>query len=460
METNIVIDPEFKALIPPHSEEEREGLERDLLRDGCRDPLVVWRQANGDRVLLEGHTRHEICERHGLPYRTIVLDLPSRADAMIWICENQLNRRNLNEGQRAMVGAQLATMRQGARTDLSPIGAMSQQMAAKATNGSTRGIQRGTVILQHGSPKLIAAAMRGIVPPSVGEVITKLAPEDQDRIAEQCLKCGHAKPARQAAAKVRWQAEKQSKRTETATPVMDGRQLFAVVLADPWRPEPERLGGRDITIQRCLVAPEKIKKVGRDLAKDLQPDAALFLRVPGPRIPDALILMEAWGFEYCAQLVCPNQGAGLDEYVRYDHELLLIGTRGDDLVLNPADRPTSVINGEVCQIIEKMYPGSRKLALFPRTELPGWTLWHYETGAAAELGSVAQESDPIATGEMLILRSISISWGGAASDQCKTQILCWNSAREVMQAQGTAPELVLTANRALDRNSDDECTPD
>jgi hypothetical protein len=67
MERKIVVDPELKAMIPPHSEAEREALERALLRDeGCRDALVVWPQPNGDLMLIDGHTRYEICLRHGL----------------------------------------------------------------------------------------------------------------------------------------------------------------------------------------------------------------------------------------------------------------------------------------------------------------------------------------------------------------------------------------------------------
>ena len=38
----IQIDPEFKALIPPLAPDELAQLEANILRDGCRDPLVVW----------------------------------------------------------------------------------------------------------------------------------------------------------------------------------------------------------------------------------------------------------------------------------------------------------------------------------------------------------------------------------------------------------------------------------
>jgi len=220
----IRIDPDIKALIPPPSAQELDGLERDLVRDGCRDPLVLWRQEVGDAVLLDGHNRYQICAKHGLPFSTVVLDLPSRAHAMIWVCENQLHRRNLNETQRAMMGDRIATRRQGARTDLSPIGEMSQAQAAKLMNVGERSIQRAGVVRQHGSPKLIEASRGGLIPVSLGEVIAELPHGDQDRIADQCLARGDAQPARIAASKMRRQA-KSKKRVATHTPGTDeGRQ--------------------------------------------------------------------------------------------------------------------------------------------------------------------------------------------------------------------------------------------
>jgi hypothetical protein len=60
----VFVDPEFRVLIRPLEAEEREQLEQKLLRDGCRDPLVVWR--NGKDTLLDGHHRLEICRRNGI----------------------------------------------------------------------------------------------------------------------------------------------------------------------------------------------------------------------------------------------------------------------------------------------------------------------------------------------------------------------------------------------------------
>jgi hypothetical protein len=94
-----VIDPEFQALISPLAAEEREQLEANLVAEGCRDPLVLWRG-----FLVDGHNRYEICTRRGIAYRTVEVALPSREHVLLWIEENQLGRRNLTDDQRSVIG--------------------------------------------------------------------------------------------------------------------------------------------------------------------------------------------------------------------------------------------------------------------------------------------------------------------------------------------------------------------
>jgi ParB family chromosome partitioning protein len=86
----IQIDAEFKALIPPLAPDELAQLEANILRDGCRDPLVVW-----DGILIDGHNRHEICTRHGIEFQTTEMLFEDREAAELWIIQNQMGRRNL-----------------------------------------------------------------------------------------------------------------------------------------------------------------------------------------------------------------------------------------------------------------------------------------------------------------------------------------------------------------------------
>ena len=89
----LIIDPEFRGLIRPLDVDEQQRLEASLLVEGCRDALLVWRG-----ILVDGHNRHEICLRLGIPFRIQELSLPddTHEGAMAWAIDNQLARRNLH----------------------------------------------------------------------------------------------------------------------------------------------------------------------------------------------------------------------------------------------------------------------------------------------------------------------------------------------------------------------------
>ena len=90
----ITIDNDFRCLLPTLDEETYETLEANLIKNGCRDALVVW---NG--FLIDGHNRYEICTRHNIPFIIIEKEFPSREFVLIWIISNQMSRRNLTPMQ-------------------------------------------------------------------------------------------------------------------------------------------------------------------------------------------------------------------------------------------------------------------------------------------------------------------------------------------------------------------------
>ena len=87
---NIIIDEEFKGLLPALSTETYALLEANLLENGCRDVLVLW---NG--ILIDGYNRYEICTKHGIPFDTVDKGFSTRDEVMIWIISTQVSRRNL-----------------------------------------------------------------------------------------------------------------------------------------------------------------------------------------------------------------------------------------------------------------------------------------------------------------------------------------------------------------------------
>lgn len=102
------IDPEFQSLIPPLTADEYSQLEENCLRDGILDPLIVWHVPNGDDILIDGHNRYRISEKHGgLPYKIERMTFDVRDDVKAWIIQNQLGRRNLSAYDRSLLALKL-----------------------------------------------------------------------------------------------------------------------------------------------------------------------------------------------------------------------------------------------------------------------------------------------------------------------------------------------------------------
>ena len=96
------IDQEFKTLIRPLRKDEYLQLEVNLTIDGCRDPIITW-----NNIIIDGHNRYEICNRLRIPYAVREMPFESRDQVIVWICNNQLGRRNISEEtRRYLIGKQ------------------------------------------------------------------------------------------------------------------------------------------------------------------------------------------------------------------------------------------------------------------------------------------------------------------------------------------------------------------
>jgi len=98
--TALLIDSEFKSLIPPLADEELRRLEESLQVEGCRDALLTWQG-----ILIDGHNRYEICRRLGIDYRVVECDFTDRESVLLWMIDNQCGRRNLADIDRIALAA-------------------------------------------------------------------------------------------------------------------------------------------------------------------------------------------------------------------------------------------------------------------------------------------------------------------------------------------------------------------
>ena len=163
------IDEEFKNLLPPLAPEDFENLEKSILRDGCRDPLVIWSETG---ILIDGYHRHEICIKHGLPFKIEKKSFANRDQALDWMIENQRIRRNMNRFQWAEVvlkrkesiaAKAKANQKAGGgavRTKSDKPVKTFKELAKMARMGSTT-LRQVAFILKHADQKTIAKLRKG-----------------------------------------------------------------------------------------------------------------------------------------------------------------------------------------------------------------------------------------------------------------------------------------------------------
>lgn len=116
-----VVLPEMAELLPPLTGEQFATLEADLLKNGCYSPIVV----NEDMVIIDGHNRQRLCEKHGLPYQMAVFSFEDLLEAKQWALDTQKGRRNLDKWELGKIALKLkpdieskAKVNQGTRSDL------------------------------------------------------------------------------------------------------------------------------------------------------------------------------------------------------------------------------------------------------------------------------------------------------------------------------------------------------
>ena len=85
MKKVLQIDPEFKRLSVPLSPEENRRLESSLIREGCKEPIVLWHG-----FILDGHKRYEICNYEEIEFEVQEMDFPAREEAIIWVCRERM----------------------------------------------------------------------------------------------------------------------------------------------------------------------------------------------------------------------------------------------------------------------------------------------------------------------------------------------------------------------------------
>ena len=194
------------------------------------------------------------------------------------------------------------------------------------------------------------------------------------------------------------QERREAHERETAAKILAlPNKRYGVIYGDPeWRFEPwsRKTGMSRAADNTFSTSATKVIKA-RDVPSIAAKNCVLFLWATIPMLLDAHEVMTGWGFEYKSHVIWEKPDLGAGYWVREQHELLLIGTRGKIPAPAPGKQWPSVVKAPrgtrhsqkpeiFAEMIEKLYPTMPKIELNrvgkPR---PGWGAW----GAEVEEGA-------------------------------------------------------------------------
>jgi hypothetical protein len=205
---NIVVNEDLKAYIDPLTPEEYEALERSILAEGCRDALVLWGE-----VLVDGHNRYGICQKHGLPFQTVQnTRFKSIDDVHLWMIDQHLGRRSISDFLRGVLALRKKDIvdQQRARTATQPTSSSdaahdpsdppfdvdppadgsttavpppaplnSREAIARAARLSSNQVGMIERIQKQAAPELVAAVKSGVISINTAAAVATLPAEQQ-----------------------------------------------------------------------------------------------------------------------------------------------------------------------------------------------------------------------------------------------------------------------------------------
>ena len=360
---------EYCKLFPPMPEEQFSALKDDIRDNGLRNPIVLF-----ENKILDGRHRYLACLRLGRQPVSVIYD---GEDPLGFVISHNLNRRHLDESQRAMIAARLANMMGVGRPskDIAPIGAISGSEAADRMSVGRRNVVRAKKVLKEGTPELADAVDTGKIAVSVAAKIAELEPEQQQQVI--------ADPRPDQAIKKVMRAEREQEladRTIQQSLGVNG-QLYGVIYADPpWRFETHSENGMDRSADNHYPTMTMFDMLTLNVpAAD---DCVMFMWATVPMLPEAMDLMDEWGFIYKSHIVWVKDRLGTGYWTRNKHEMLLIGTKGNVPAPAMGMQPPSVLDLPLgkhsekpaffADMISTLYPTTPKLEMFARVGRVGW----------------------------------------------------------------------------------------
>ena len=373
MPPKLTIDPELSALIPPLHPKEFEQLKENILQDGCREPLAVWR-SDGKLILLDGHNRLRICLEHNVKFQVVEIDILSREHARLWLEICQAGRRNLTSSQKAMIWQSIAER----RAVLSR-----RERARRGGLAGGRGRKKKNVLptfLSNGRIRAAIAAESGL-----SERMLRAARTVRMKAPELAAKVRDGQMTLAVAYREIRRAEHKQKLCSAAS--LKAKRLaglYDVIVIDPPWPMPHNIEEMTHFDYPTMTIAQIQAEVGARIQRHAARDCHVFVWTTERFLPATFALLNAWKLAYGFTMVwIKDAGFQPRLYPQINTEFIVYGRLGQPSFVTTkgfrtgfaAPRSGHSRKPELFYETLRRVTGGRRLDMFNRRPIPGFEGW-------------------------------------------------------------------------------------
>ncbi len=400
------INKEFQDLIPALSPDELKLLTESIIKDGVREPILIW-----NSFIIDGHNRYNICQSYNIPFETRELIFETEQDALIWIIKNQLGRRNLTDYSRINLTIQLTgILAEKAQENEQIAGKIGGLIGGRGNKKQDNEKEKGFPISENPFNQINTikeiAKLAGVGHNTVSEVknINKNAADEiKQELSKQDSKISintasliSGLPQDKQLEIVNNNNKKEiikiaqnikDKIENKGTPTLPDKKYRVIYADPPWQYNDKMPAGygaaenhyTTLSISELCNLP--IKNITEN-------NAVLFLWVTSPLLESSFEIIKAWGFKYKTSFIWDKIKHNIGHYNSVRHEFLLICTKGSCMPDNKklydsvisiersdkhSEKPAEFIN-----IIDDLYQTGLRIELFARKKTKDWDVWGNE----------------------------------------------------------------------------------
>ncbi len=311
------LDKDLRTLIPPLMGEEYQQLKESIIKEGCREPITLWKG-----MIVDGHNRYKICSRNKIKFKTTNRNFKDKNEAILWMINNQLGRRNISHYNRTILALKKEAI-------LKPIAKESQKR--KSSSVPLLWAEQKIDVRE----QVARLAKVGHATVSRVKFIEKKAPKEvKKKLAKgeetiggvyKVLKRAEREEKREVERK---EDRKKAKKVKSPEELFEKVKFTTIVIDPPWD------WGDEGDVNQMGRAKPNYSTLSLDQLKKLpinnltKKDAHIYLWVTNRSLPKGFELLKAWGFRYIVCLTWCKPSFGMGNYFRGSTEQILFGVKG------------------------------------------------------------------------------------------------------------------------------------